>query len=276
MYLCPECGKQFEKLGSLSAHWRRAHKRSSEELAIIIWGSGKHPTCKCGCGEPTRFLSVTRGFTEWKRGHVSRVKNNWGHNEAALKKSHETTRQKYKSGKLQMWNAGLTAESDKRVATYGVKGSQTIKSSGECEKRSARMKEMWADGTITPATGSAHSQWKGGTSQLGALCHGNPRLYAEWKYPKLLAAQFKCERCGSSDSLHVHHDDIRVAELIGEYRWALFPNVEGELSWEDKMLVVETVVTRHIEENVSGQVICHACHSEEYPSLNFSTTQPAP
>lgn len=38
---------------------------------------------------------------------------------------------------------------------------------------SQRMRENRLSGTVPSLTGSAHSQWKGGTSQLGALCHGN-------------------------------------------------------------------------------------------------------
>jgi hypothetical protein len=276
MHLCPECGKQFEKLTSLSTHWRKAHKRTSEELAIIIWGFGKHPTCECGCGEPTRFISVSKGFTVWKRGHAMRVKNNWGHNSEAREHSLETRRKMWEGGEIIPWTKGKTKD-DPEVAAMVEKMTKSITSNLiEIKRRSDHMKQQWADGTITPATGSAHPKWNGGTSQLSALCHGNPRLYTEWKYPKLLAAQFKCERCGSSDSLHVHHDDIRMAELIGEYRWILFPTVEGELPWDDKMLVVETVVTRHIEGNISGQILCHACHSEEHPSLNLSATSPVP
>ena len=270
MYTCPECNKQFDKLNSLSAHWRLVHKKTSEDLAIIIHGAGSQPTCKCGCGEPTRFLSITRGFTEWKRGHKMRVKNNWGHNKKALRKSHETTRQRYESGELEVWNKGLTTETDARVATYGRSQSINSWSISKREEYANRMRENRLSGIVPSLTGSAHSQWNGGTSQLGSLCHASPRLYTEWKYPKLLAAQFKCERCGSSDNLHVHHSATRMADIVNEYRWALFPAIKGELEWEQKQLVAEAVVAYHIEEDVPGEVICQTCHGKEHPSLNFT------
>lgn len=270
MHSCPICDRQFEKLQSLSIHYRNKHKGTAEQLAVKLLHGGIRPTCMCGCGEETKFFSITQGFGEWKKGHVSRVRNNWGHNKEALRKSHETTRKKYESGVLDVWNKGLTKESDPRIVKYGKAGSKSIMSNHDLRKRrSERMTMQRATGITMTPTGPDHPKWKGGTSQLGALCHGNNRLYQEWKFPKLQAANFKCERCGSSEQLHVHHDVELMSEIVNHYRWTLYPDIEGELDWNGKNVIVEAVVDHHLGEDVSGLVLCRSCHDDEHASLNF-------
>jgi hypothetical protein len=118
-------------------------------------------------------------------------------------------------------------------------------------------------------TGSKSKNWKGGYSTLAAHCHGNLLLYTQWKYPKLVTAGFKCSTCGSPKELQVHHSKIKMNEI--------YKLVKGELGISDNDLDVEdnknkianAVAKYHIDNNIEGIVLCHDCHKQEHPSLNF-------
>jgi len=259
---CPKCNYQTDNLSSLRVHAAKRHALSSEELYLaVISLDGVRPTCKCGCGEPTKFITLQKGYSEFILGHAARVNNNWGHNQAALEKSLKRRRDERLWSK-DPWNRGLNKETDGRVMKMG----DTIRRR-HGKAYAERMRKNRASGVIPTLQGPEHSQWKGGTSHLSTLCHGNYRLYQFWKFPKLQAAGFKCSRCDSNKNLHVHHDDERMSSIIREHR-AQFP--EGELTYEQKLQVVNDVIDYHIRECVSGIVLCERCHKHEHESLNFS------
>lgn len=114
MLICKECNREFETLDSLRRHRVQKHNIKAEQTYIDYVLNGIEPTCKCGCGERTKFLGIEAGFREYKLGHGSRIHNNWGHNPEAIKKSHATQKKMYESGELIIWNKGLTIE-DERV-----------------------------------------------------------------------------------------------------------------------------------------------------------------
>jgi len=114
MVKCKVCGLEFETLDSLRRHNSQKHNMNAEQTYIDYVLNGIEPTCKCGCGEKPKYLGVDAGFRDYIRGHAARVNNNWGHNESALKKSHETQKKMYASGELKIWNKGLTID-DVRV-----------------------------------------------------------------------------------------------------------------------------------------------------------------
>lgn len=120
MVVCKECGLDFDNLGSLRRHRVQKHKISAEQTYVDYVLGGIKPTCECGCGEHTKFLSIEKGFVKFIRGHASRINNNWGHNPEAIKKSHNTQKQMRKDGKLSVWNKGLTIE-DERVKNNIIK-----------------------------------------------------------------------------------------------------------------------------------------------------------
>lgn len=264
---CPElcCHEQeFASLISLSVHWRKKHKRTAEELRLVLFHNGIRPTCACGCGEFTKFLSIQAGFSQWIRGHVSRVRNNWGHNDAAQEKSIETRREMWKAGEIVPWCKGLTAKTDERVAAIGKAQSASMTPERRA-KLGAVMKRSWLTGAITPLSGSAHARWKGGTSSMQALCRSH--LFRPWVYPRLVASGFRCSKCGSDRELCVHHDGVRFAEVLHRAMAELLPSGSvTDATFEQKFAVAERVVEIHLDpaSNVTGVVLCEACHGSEH------------
>lgn len=136
-YNCKICSSSFESYESLRKHSSRVHKVHSNQCYVDFYLNGVWPTCKCGCNERIdpqcrdEKMHVTDPDhcfwkQSYKRGHVSRIKNNWGHNAIAVKKSHETQKKMYESGELKVWNkglknvqipwnVGLTKSTDKRI-----------------------------------------------------------------------------------------------------------------------------------------------------------------
>lgn len=269
MFKCPYCNFETESSVKISRHISVTYGVSVKQACIDMFYNGVEPKCGCGCGKDVKFYSIARKFATFSPGHQSRVKNNWGHNKKALEKSHTTMRKLRASGDIEVWNKGLKKETDERVKSNAESVSRTIKSDPEKIKaRSTRMRKHRLDGTIRTVTGKEHGNWKGGTSPLSATCHGHSRLYNEWKYPKLKAADFKCTRCESSDRLCVHHDDKHMSEIIRE--------VAEKHGWENKedqqdlkSIIANDVAQYHLDNDVSGIVLCHDCHEDEHPSLNL-------
>lgn len=263
-FKCPECDKQFE-LNGLAKHCSRAHKIESEVLYLLLFCGSERPTCQCGCKGYVKYHNIMSGYSKFVPGHQARVNNNWGHNKKALDKSHETCRQLRESGELEVWNKGLSKETDERVASYGANGSQTLLANNqERQIRSAKMKEKWEDGRIVPLRGPEHSQWKGGVSALQSLCRS--LVTNIWTIPKLKEANFTCQRCRSKSDLNVHHSGERFADIVRiyckQFAWS------GNDSENDKKIkIAEAVARHHIENDVPGIVVCHDCHIKIHEEL---------
>lgn len=271
-YQCPNCELRIDTLFKFQNHCVKKHKLDIRRLYIDMFLGGKEPTCACGCGKNVKFHSLSRGMSKFIPGHQSRVNNNWGHNKEALDKSHQTMREKRAEGEYPAWNKGLSKETDERVAAYGRKSHETFQNDvEECMKRSKRMTEYRLSGVVPTLYGPDHPNWKGGTSSLNAAVNADNRLYKEWKFPKLKAADFKCVRCGLSKNLCVHHDKERMATIIHLHVERL--GFDATSSDHDlKRKVIDGIVDHHIRENVSGLVLCYTCHEKEHASLNFMTS----
>jgi hypothetical protein len=265
VFNCPKCEYTTEKARSFSAHVSRLHKLSARDVYIELFLNDIIPVCKCGCGEATKFTSMSCGFNSYVYGHAIRVHNNWGHNKKAQQKSQNKRREMLKHGEFEIWNKGLTKESDERVAAYGKKCSDGFTDERK-EKYSKSMSKNRLNGTVPSLTGPDHPKWRGGTSEISNLCHSNNTLYNEWKYPKLKAADFKCTKCSSTDRLHVHHDKEHMAEIIHKIR-DTYP--DGSLDFDQKTQIVKEVKDYHIDNNTSGLVLCKLCHSDLHESMNF-------
>jgi len=112
-------------------------------LYMLLNGVKNPPTCKCGCGEKTKFLDAGRGYSDYRWGHKARVKgqNNF-HKNGGFEKSLKTRRKMFKKGTLEVWNKGKTKETNSSVAQYSRKISETISSNPEeLKTRSRRMKQ---------------------------------------------------------------------------------------------------------------------------------------
>ena len=259
-FTCPECG-QYEttKLDSLRIHCQKKHHLPTRKLyALLFLHEGKEPTCACGCGEPTKFLTLQRGFSEYILGHAARVNNNWGHNKDALQKSLQKRRDEGLWSR-DPWNRGKTKENDPKFAMIAERayGSKEFR-----QKRSEIMAHQWSSGILTIVTGSAHPNWKGGTSALQPLVRSH--LYRAWTLPKLKASGFKCDKCGSTKDLEVHHNGERFASIL---HLAILELGEPGDDFEKKHLISEWVADYHVEKNVSGIVLCEDCHAEEHKKI---------
>jgi len=264
MHKCPVCDYTHEKLISLSIHWRKGHKKTSEELRILLFHDGKRPICACGCGDLVKFLGIDAGYSKYAWGHASRVNNNWGHNSDALLKSQDKRREQIEAGEWTPWNKGETKESSSSVADYGNSYAKTFTS----EKRkqySETLRQNRLNGIVPTLTGSASSQWKGGSSALQPLCRSY--LNRAWTYPKLKEANFTCKKCGANSgngiSMNVHHDKERFAEIL-QKGIKLFGEA-GE-DFDKKVQIAEWVTDYHLQNDISGIVLCEQCHKLEHDS----------
>jgi hypothetical protein len=261
------CDREFESYDSMRRHVSRTHKINSQKCYVDYYLNGEWPTCKCGCGEKVKWNPVNGSFREFVQGHQSRVANNWGHNKKAIEKSAETRRQQFANGEREVWNKGLNKDIDDRVANNGKMKSESF-TDEQKKEYSDRMKQMWKNEIITPLTGSAHSQWNGGSSTIQQIARGSKKHYETWKYPILKRDNFTCQHCGSISDLQVHHDDIEFSEVIGII---LEENVDlANSEWfEDKKILADKVMEYHVEHNISGITICKKCHCELHPCYNL-------
>lgn len=275
MFTCPMCSKSFAKINSLSLHYRKVHKKPAKDLYTYHYLKGIEPKCGCGCGSAVKFLDITRGFTKYVQGHASRVKNNFN-TEKSKTNSLKTRRKMLEEGSWKpfasnetgnVWNAGLTKQ-DPRVAA-AIEKRETAEYKKTASKR---MREPRLSGKIPTQTRENHSQWRGGVSPLNVYCRANRKLYTEWKYPLLEKAQFKCEMCSKSGpGLEIHHDKEKMCDIIHrfatKYEWSGFYSMQSETDTdtiEIKTKISDAVAQYHIDNNVSGKVLCEDCHKEQH------------
>ena len=283
-FKCPKCDKQYINITSLSMHWSRTHKEETKTLYMFLNNLSVPPICGCGCGQEVKFLDAGRGFSEYVWGHKARVVNNFNTEKSKInslktrkKMLEEGTWKPFASNETgNVWNAGLTKDDPKVAAAIEKRETAEYK-----KKSSQRMREDRLTGKIPTLRGSNHSQWKGGTSPLLSVCHANKNLFDKWKYPILVASNFTCADCGKQNKkgnpveLHVHHDKIKmstIVRLIAEQEgWtdALSLKIEDPLLYDIKNRISEAVADFHIQNNVSGTVLCVDCHRELHNKMNF-------
>lgn len=266
--ICPQCNHTSTTAKSFTLHVKNHHTKDIKQFCIDHYYNGFEPLCACGCGTPTNFFSIKSGFSKYVRGHISRINNAWGHNKAAQKKSQEVRRDMHSRGEIKIWNRGLKKEDDERIAEYGRKQAQN-ETSESLLRKSKMMKHQWKEKNIVPLYGSDHPNWKGGASHLSACIHSDARLYKEWKFPKLKAAGWKCTECASEKNLCVHHDREEMADII-HLMTKRFNYDASSSSHELKLEIIKATVDYHLQNNVSGQVLCYDCHALKHPSMNFS------
>lgn len=285
MFKCTRCDNEYEDIASIARHFSISHQLNSK-IWYLETNNLIEPTCKCGCGSSVKFLSAGRGFIEYVWGHAAKVpgKNNWGNNPKALDKSHTTVKSMIESGEYKpfliketgkYWMEGLTKETDERLMQLS---NSITNNEEEIKRRSELMREGKLSGRIPSLKGKDSSRWAGGISSLNGYCRMSTKLYKEWKYPKLIKAGFKCEECESTDKLEVHHDGETYSEIIRKiskkYDWETIylatPKEDLEINEEIlelKDLIAEKITDYHIENNVSGIVLCNLCHDKRHGKL---------
>lgn len=266
---CPSCDLEFKSYTAVSLHFRNKHGTALELREIMRLKlieeryEGVAPTCKCGCGETPKYYDYDRGYAEYVRGHYARVHNNWGHNEAAQKKSQAVRREMHKRGEIRIWCKGKTKETDERIAAYGERIRETF--TPEKRKRySEMMTKHRLSGIVPSLLGSQHPRWKGGTSALQPVVRSH--LYKFWVYPKLKASGFKCCKCSKpGPGLEVHHDEERFVAILRKAIVVLGEvNNSPDDDFEKKSKIADWVVDYHLDNNTSGIVLCEACHKQEH------------
>lgn len=105
---CPICQRVFNSKQGLVNHLNHSHKTKLEPVIIQYELNNIQPTCKCGCGTPVHLVKYQ--FKTWIRGHISRVKNNWGHNQIAIDNSSKRRREQFKNGERTTWCKGIKGE----------------------------------------------------------------------------------------------------------------------------------------------------------------------
>lgn len=263
MHICKHCKKELKSLDALRIHSSKVHKLSSQQIYDEYFLNGERPKCKCGCGEDVPFITLQKGYREWIRGHKARVENNWGHNKNAIIKSSETRRKQFKTGERQVWNMGLTKETDNRVKLNGINKSASFTEQDRL-KYSNMMRKYRLDGTIPTKWGIESPNWKGGTSTINNLVRANKRLYTDWIYPILIRDEFKCVKCGDTKKLEVHHNQETMSEILSN-----FVDKTCEYSFDEKRDIMNKVIDYHVSNDVSGETLCLKCHSELHPSYNL-------
>jgi len=90
-FSCPYCYQKFKDRVSLFKHTNFTHKIKSIQTILLIDYNNIVPLCKCGCGKETSYDSTLLKFSEYLKGHIARVNNNY--NTDKSKKNSKKTRQ---------------------------------------------------------------------------------------------------------------------------------------------------------------------------------------
>lgn len=75
-------------------------KQTKQEKLVQEKYNGIKPTCKCGCGQETRYEGKLKDFCQWIHGHQAKVKGHFGDpkNPKRVEKIISTRKQKFNSG----------------------------------------------------------------------------------------------------------------------------------------------------------------------------------
>ncbi len=256
-YTCKIDNVFFESKQKFSSYLKNKYNLSFREYYHkYIIKSDDIPYCQCGCKEHVEWGSIGE-YRKFKRYHHIRVKNPWGHNKEAIRKSAETRRQQYKNGERKIWCTGLKKENTKSLQSAAIKLSNRYTSEVKKEY-SIRLSKLRKNGTVPTLYREKSSQWKGGISSIQSMSRSDIRLYKNWKYPILLRDKFKCTICNSNKKLHVHHDKETFSEILNKII-ETYSNIDN---FETKKLICDDIVKYHVENNVSGIVLCKSCHNK--------------
>jgi very-short-patch-repair endonuclease len=137
---CKLCDKIYDNYDSLRKHSVRTHKINSDDFYVQFNLNNAWPLCKCGCGQKTTDprVHILIDGTEWQqtyiRGHISRIKNNWGHNKQAIKNSFDS--------RIKIYGTSWGCRKTNAVWNKGQKGLQVAWNRGLTKDTNESMKKM--------------------------------------------------------------------------------------------------------------------------------------
>jgi very-short-patch-repair endonuclease len=146
MFRCPRCNQEYPTYNSLSKHTRTAYKLSGEALYREYHKIIDIPTCKCGCGTPTKWR-IDRGYGEYITGHNARGSTNpmFGktHSEKARNNISTKRKEKFANGEYTFINNVSWSNVQKKLwksEGYKEKMKLARETSNWKEKISAKMR----------------------------------------------------------------------------------------------------------------------------------------
>lgn len=146
---CPKCNFDAKNMTSLGTHVAMKHGISGENLYCILNSISQKPTCKCGCGVFVTYVSLTKGYKTFVKGHTSqdvaklrgkaiskafldnpelhgsKTDENFGKKVSETRKELVLSKSLHPSENFGKWNLGLTKETDIRIAKSAEKTSKT-------------------------------------------------------------------------------------------------------------------------------------------------------
>jgi very-short-patch-repair endonuclease len=118
MFKCPRCSKEFATHSLLGKHIKKEYGIKGEQLYRELHNITDTPTCKCGCGTPTKWRS-DRGYGEYVAGHNSRGNSNpmFGktHSKSARENISKKRKEKFANGEYTFINEAKWSEAQKKV-----------------------------------------------------------------------------------------------------------------------------------------------------------------
>ena len=266
---CPKCNVDFGQEKRFRDHLVTDHKISVEDheaLYIEIVLNSVKPTCACGCGEKTPWYG-------WKKGYTSKFVR--GHNASVDSVYLDPERQKefaqkrvdgFKSGRLKVWNDGLTKETDERIAQSAEKTSITLsegyssgslvdwhlkdpeKSKIASAKQSETKRERFANGELIPWNKGLTKQ----TSEaLARMAKGVSENYVEnpdASAKRLTVAQLL-------ERVDRHSDKFELVSDPTTYR-NKYQKLEFRCKSCGKIQLKNTMM-------LAASPVCYACHPKE-------------
>lgn len=113
--MCPLCNEYSSKrITSVEKHVNNVHNTTLQ----LIWDNQNNgPTvCGCGCGQQTKWLNWKHGYAKFIKGHNANIYSVY--DEKIAKEISEKRAEKLRGKKG--WSAGLTKETDQRIANIAT------------------------------------------------------------------------------------------------------------------------------------------------------------
>lgn len=142
---CPKCQLDFGQEVRFFKHLSEQHSIDDYEAFYVeVCCNGVQQTCSCGCHKRLTWAGWKKGYTsKYVRGHNASVDSVYL-NKDRRKEFVEKRIEGYKTGRIKVWNAGLTKYSDDRVQRQSIAVSKTLQNlytSGYASWQTGRTKD---------------------------------------------------------------------------------------------------------------------------------------